>query len=83
MEKTRMSTKGQVIVPKSVRDARGLKSGEEFFVLDTSQGILLKPVRLFPSSRLEDVFGCLPYAGKALTLEEMEAGIARGASERS
>lgn len=29
------------------------------------------------------VFGCLPYEGPALTLEQMEAGIAEGARRSS
>jgi hypothetical protein len=31
---------------------------------------------------LEELVGCTGYKGPALTLKEMEAGIARGAQER-
>jgi hypothetical protein len=50
-------------------------------IFDTAQGILLKPIQPFPVTTLDEVYGCLPYAGKALTLEEMEEGIARGVQE--
>lgn len=82
METTRLSTKGQVILPKSVRDARALKPGTEFTVEDRPDGILLRPMKRFPPSRLEDVVGCLPYKGKPITDEEMKAGIRKMILER-
>jgi AbrB family looped-hinge helix DNA binding protein len=82
METTKLSTKGQVILPKSVREAQGWRPGLEFAVVQVEGGVLLRPVKPFPPTKLEDVFGCLPYHGKAKTLEEMEQAIARGVEER-
>lgn len=42
---------------------------------DVGDAILLRPARLFPLAKLEDVAGCLAYQGPAKTLEEMEAAI--------
>ncbi len=36
-----------------------------------------------PETRLENLIGCTGYRGPARTLEEMEAGIAEGARQRS
>jgi hypothetical protein len=47
-----------------------------------SDDALLKPAALFPATRPEDVFGCLPYKGKAKTLEEMNAGVVAEARRR-
>jgi AbrB family looped-hinge helix DNA binding protein len=80
MEKTRLSSKGQVVLPKSIRDAHRLEPGAEFAVEDRPEGILLRPlVRPFAPTRVEDVLGCTGYKGPAKSIEEMDAAIARGA----
>jgi len=82
METTRLSSKGQVVVPKSVRDARNWPPGTEFLVEEVDEGILLRPLRPFEPTKVEDVIGCTGYAGQARSLDEMERAIARGAKER-
>ncbi len=79
MERTRLSTKGQVIIPKSIRDARGWKPGLELSMEIVGEGILLRPVSPFQPTRVEDVLGCAGYEGPARSIEEMEAAIIRGA----
>jgi AbrB family looped-hinge helix DNA binding protein len=81
MQTTRLSTKGQIILPKSIRTARSWGPGTEFTVEETPRGILLKPKKPFPETKLEDVVGCLKYKGKAKTLAEMDEGIARAVAE--
>ena len=73
---TVLSTKGQVILPKAIRDQRHWKAGTKLTVEDTPEGVLLKADALFAPTRPEDVFGCLKYKGKAKTIEEMNAAIA-------
>lgn len=82
METTKLSSKGQVVLPKSVRDARGWETGTEFAVEGVSEGILLRPLRPFPPTRIDDVFGCLKYSGRAKTLRQMEKAIAQGVRAR-
>ena len=65
METTRLSSKGQVILPKSVRDAHQWRPGTEFIVENTADGVLLRPAKPFPPTRFEDVVGCLRYARQA------------------
>jgi AbrB family looped-hinge helix DNA binding protein len=48
METTRLSSKGQVILPKSIRDAHRWQPGTEFMVEDTAEGVLLRPAKPFP-----------------------------------
>jgi AbrB family looped-hinge helix DNA binding protein len=40
---TRLSAKGQVVIPKEVRDSRQWAPGTEFTVIERPDGILLKP----------------------------------------
>lgn len=79
MAKTRLSSKGQVIIPKSLRDAHHWRPGQELLVIDTEEGVLLKPAKPFPSTTLDQLVGCLPYDGPAKTLADMEQAIEQGA----
>ena len=40
---TRMSEKGQVVVPKALRDLKGWPAGTDLEVLDSGDGIFLRP----------------------------------------
>jgi AbrB family looped-hinge helix DNA binding protein len=71
-----------VILPKGIRDAMHWEAGTRFVVEEVAGGVLLRPVRPFPATALDEVFGCLKYQGKAKTLREMEGAIARGVKER-
>ncbi len=82
MEKTRLSSKGQVILPKAVRQARDWAPGTEFSVEEFEDGVLLRPLKPFQPTRPEDVFGCLRSEGPPRTLAEMEEAIAEEARRR-
>lgn len=81
MNKTRLSSKGQVIIPKTSRDAHHWEAGLELAVIDTEEGVLLKPLRPAPPATLEELAGCLKYTGTAKTLENMERAIKTGANQ--
>ncbi len=44
VELTRLSSKGQIVIPQHVRDELGLKEGETFVVLGKEDTIILKKV---------------------------------------
>jgi AbrB family looped-hinge helix DNA binding protein len=74
--KTRLSTKGQVVLPNEIRRRRDWRPGAEFTVEETPEGVLLKPAPLFPATRIEDAYGCLHVTGmRPRTLEEMDEAI--------
>ena len=77
METTRLSTKGQIILPKGIRDARAWGPGTEFTVEETGEGILLRPAAHFPDTSLEEVTGCLRSERKSKTPAQMRAAIGR------
>jgi AbrB family looped-hinge helix DNA binding protein len=81
METTRLSSKGQVILPKSIRAAHRWAAGVQFAVIDTADGVLLRPLKPYPPTRVEEVVGSTGYAGPAKTLQDMEDAIARGARD--
>ena len=82
METTRLSTKGQIILPKSIRTARAWAPGTEFVVEETREGVLLRPAGRFPETTLDDVAGCLRFKGKAKTIPQMNAAIRREVKRR-
>jgi AbrB family looped-hinge helix DNA binding protein len=50
-----MSEKGQVVVPKNIREQHGFGNGSAFAVLETKSGaILLRPVKKTPKMDLVD-----------------------------
>lgn len=77
METTRLSTKGQVILPKSIRISRAWTPGTEFCVEETSDGVLLRPASRFSKTKIEDVAGCLPSRRRAQTIAQMRSAINR------
>jgi AbrB family looped-hinge helix DNA binding protein len=79
---TTVSTKGQVILPKVIREQRHWPAGTELVVEDTPEGVLLKAKPTFAPTRPKDVFGSLPYKGPAKSIADMEAGIAAEAKRR-
>jgi AbrB family looped-hinge helix DNA binding protein len=81
METTTLSTKGQIVLPKALRESRAWKPGTEFTVEETKDGILLRPKRFFKRTKLED-FKPLKWKGKPATLKDMDDAIAQAVIER-
>ena len=80
---TVISTRGQVILLKAIRDLRHWPVGTRLAVENTSEGVLLKPASVFPPSSVDQVFGSLAHKGAALSVEDMEAAIATEARRRA
>ena len=68
-----ITTKGQVTIPKSVRDSLMLSTGDKIeFVVTNKREALIRPV----SKKVDDVFGILHKPGrKTVSVEEMDATI--------
>ena len=79
---TVLSTKGQVILPKPVRERQGWGPGTRLVVEETKEGVLLKAASLFAPTRYEDVAGSLRYDGPPKTIEEMDAAVLAEAKRR-
>lgn len=75
MTTTRLSSKGQVILPKAIRDAHGWRAGLEFSIEDRDGGVLLRPLAYASPKTVDDLLGCVRYRGPRRTIEEMDAGV--------
>jgi len=82
METTRLSTKGQVILPKGIRASRAWGPGTEFTVEETAEGVLLRPAGRFRETEIREVAGVLRSKRKALTTGQIRAGIAQELKRR-
>lgn len=73
--RTIMSAKGQVVIPKDVRDRLGLVPGEQLDVIEMAGGILLKSSTPRPKRSIAEVTAQLRalirYDGPPVSIEEM------------
>jgi AbrB family looped-hinge helix DNA binding protein len=79
---TRLSTKGQVVLPKSLRASHRWKPGTEFIIQDRDDGILLKPKAGAAARTWESIIGCVRYTGPRRSVKEMDAAVAAEARSR-
>jgi AbrB family looped-hinge helix DNA binding protein len=79
---TTVSTKGQVILPKAIRDEKNWAPGSRLVVESTREGVLLRSERVFPATKFEDVRGCLAGKGKSMSLDEIDAALRAAAKRR-
>ena len=96
METTRLSTKGQIVLPKSIRTSKAWKPGMELTVEETLEGIVVKPAtNAFEIPRLsaeqfeeamrpirEEIAKKKRKGKGPVTLAEMDAGIAAAVAKR-
>ena len=86
MQLTLLSSKGQVIIPKAMRDARHWHAGTRLEVTDTPEGLLLKPVQPQNKTALPQGLAALrsriAYAGPTRSIEEMNEAVLQEAQRR-
>jgi len=74
MSEAKVTSKGQITVPKDVRLRLGLKPGDRVRFIVEGDG----RVRLLPAKRdISELVGILPRPKRALTIEEMDAAVGR------
>jgi len=71
MQQTTLTSKGQITIPKYVRDSLALHAGDKIeFVLTENNEVLLRPV----TKKVDEVFGRLFKADRpAFNIDEMDA----------
>jgi antitoxin PrlF len=73
-----LTSKGQVTLPKSVRDRLGVQTGDRVEFIETSAGFLILPVK----RELAEIKGIVPRTRKPVTIEDMNRAIARMGTHR-
>lgn len=82
METVALSSKGQFVLPKSIRDTHHWNTGTKFLVIDRGTEVVLKPTIPFEPTEFESVDTPSVYSGKCLSLVEMDLAIAQEAGAR-
>ena len=78
MSTTTLTSKGQLTLPKDVRNRLNLHSGDKLEVFPQEDGtILLQPATV----DISELYGLLPRPNRTVSLEEMDAAIQQEASE--
>lgn len=72
-----LSSKGQATIPKAVRDRLQLKPGDRFKFFFHPDGVLI-----LPKVSTAQLKGLIPKPPQAVSLEQMDAAIEAGATER-
>ncbi|HEY0311463.1 MAG TPA: AbrB/MazE/SpoVT family DNA-binding domain-containing protein [Allosphingosinicella sp.] len=79
---TKLSAKGQVVIPKATRDRLGLRPGQSLEVVETAGGVLLKRVPSKGLVSLDEavrrIRSIVRYEGPPVTIEEMNETIRQG-----
>ncbi|MEX1198731.1 MAG: AbrB/MazE/SpoVT family DNA-binding domain-containing protein [Pseudohongiellaceae bacterium] len=82
MKTVRLSSKGQLVLPRALRESRHWETGQEFVVMETDEGVLLKPASPFPPARLDDVAGMLKGQVKPRSDRDIEQALEKDARSR-
>ncbi len=76
---TSLSAKGQVVIPKDVRDALGLREGARFDVLMVGPDIVFRPKGKHTNRSAEEILAEVrarfPYKGPPVSIDEMNETI--------
>lgn len=76
---TTLSTKGQLILPKAIRDRRKWTAGTRLTIEDTPEGVLVKAIPARKPTTMDEIVGFLKYDGPPKSIEEMDEGVLREA----
>lgn len=82
MQRTRLSSKGQIILPKSIRDSQSWGPGTEFTVEPTEDGVVLRRATVFPHTELDEVVNILASRRKPVSLSRMRQAVEKEVRRR-
>ncbi len=67
----KLSTKGQIVIPKEIREQLSWQAGTELYLVSSSAGVMLKATPKKSGRKLEDLMGMLKYDGTSVPIEEL------------
>lgn len=80
--RTTLSEKGQVVIPKDVRDALGFVAGQKLDVIRSGDGVFLRPIRQKSGRTTEEILAHIreiapKYEGPPVSIEDMNRAVDR------
>ncbi len=77
-----LASKGQLVLPKTIRDRLNGDAGTEFSIIGRGTEVVIKPTRIFPATALEPVDAPSVDQGKPLSLEDVDRAVQAEAVKR-
>ena len=68
-----VTSKGQITLPKTVRERLGVESGDRIEFIESERGFFIVPA----TKDIKSLKGVVPKPKKAISIEEMNRAIAR------
>lgn len=81
MAHTTLSNNGRIVIPKPFLNSHNWKPGQQLEIIDSDNGVFLRPVNPFTATTLAEVAASLAHPRNAKSLTEMEEAIHQGALE--
>ena len=78
MDRAKISSKGQIVIPKQIRDRHRWGPGTELAVIDSAGGVRIEALQRGKTLIASDVFGCLQHKGKPLPIDRLAAPVKLG-----
>jgi AbrB family looped-hinge helix DNA binding protein len=82
MKKGTISKKGQIVIPKPLREQLALEAGAEVVFELLGNTIIVRPVAAAKATTPEEVYECAQYKGPSSTVAEMNQAVEREAARR-
>ena len=82
MQTTRVSSKGQVVLPKSLRDELDWPAGTDLTIEKRDGSVVLRRKSTIRPTTIDEVAGMFKYDGPPISLEDMERAIDAEHAER-
>ncbi len=79
---TRLSSKGQVVLPKALREELDWPTGTNLTIEMRDDSLVLRRKETVRPTTIEEVAGMLKYDGPPISLEDMERGMDEALRER-
>jgi len=64
METVKVSSKGQIVIPKALREAGHIQAGTELIISAIAGGLMLTPAQRIKPTKVADGLGMLAKAGR-------------------
>ncbi|MBI3371502.1 MAG: AbrB/MazE/SpoVT family DNA-binding domain-containing protein [Betaproteobacteria bacterium] len=64
METVKVSSKGQIVIPKALREAGHIQAGTELVISAVAEGLVLTPAQRIAPTRVADGLGMLAKPGR-------------------
>ncbi len=78
----KMSSKGQIVMPRELRERHGWAAGTTLEAVETPDGVLVRDAVPAPRTSIDALVGCIPYRGPRHSVTEMERVITAEARRR-